>query len=322
MTQVWTHKATVWSAALLVNKETSFLFEESVAAFPKIAISEPKQVANATWSTWDNALPPMAWEYEITFRFEAETTDEAYRIALQEVDDLAARLSFFASAPVQVVSCGSVTNAPEIPEEGVEYDSLALGLTLAIEASELVIGEQQVKSLVNLLFGKERQQATLGRVERSMRWLQHSRLSANATDEYIGLMVAFENLAPLLGEPIKRYWRCNKCKQDIEACPECGESTEWKGSGNLAMEAFVCNVLHWQPERWSRAWTMRNKVLHGSRDLTVEDEAKIIDFLPDLEGAVINAIRHVINLPHKSMPHKLRQRAAIYHAHTAIKWKK
>ena len=271
-------------------------------------------------ATWDNVIPPTAWEYNITLRFEADGPDEARNIALQKLESLAVRLSFFISVPVQIVSYGNISNAPELPVKGTQYTTITFVSQHAMQRTDTIIDEKHVQQLADLLLSERFIPVGSERIERSMRWLQHSRMSRTPTDEFMCLIIAFENLGYLLSNPIPRYWRCASCGQITESCPKCGRSTEWQGSNNLVMEDFVCGTLNWTKQKWQKVWKLRNKILHGASDLTASDQLEIIDHVTDLEGAVINAVRHLLAIPHTSPPHTLRLRMPMSNAFMVTHW--
>lgn len=159
------------------------------------------------------------------------------------------------------------------------------------------------------------------RINRSMRWLQHSYFSSTPIDEFISLMLAFEAISHLLKQPEPRYWYCSSCKKDVVECPECGASTEWAGSGSLAMRDFVCGRLAWPQKKWKTIWKLRNLIFHGSQELSAIQQQTIFTHLGDLEDSVLSALKILLKLPENSPPKTLRQRGMFYGASLHTKWK-
>lgn len=160
------------------------------------------------------------------------------------------------------------------------------------------------------------------RIDRSMHWLQHSHLASSPIDEFMYLMLAFESVSHLLKQPQQQYWHCQSCDEDIKECPNCGASTEWTGSGNLAMRDFVCTVGRWSPGEWKKVWELRNLVFHGAQDLSSKQQQDIVIHLPKLEEAVVNALRHLLKLGRDKPPLTLRPRGWFYGAKLHVGWRK
>lgn len=322
MAQKWTHTAIIQSAVLFIDEGTEINFTAAAASSePLISFSKPKRVDNPTWKTWDNYYPIPAWEYQITFHdLESDDLEEIRFIAIREIESLAARLSFFTSAPIKIVSLGHVTDAPKEPVMGVEYKLIHMASEQAVELTYRSISPAQMDHLGRLLAPPTIEQSNHRRIDRSLRWLQRSRLADSPTDEFACLIIAFENLNELLSPPTKLFWKCPKCNKEVESCPHCEASTERQRSGEQALANFVNNTLKWPKGEWKKIWKLRNKILHGSGDLTLEDQRHILDYLVTLEKAVVNAIRHVLHVSNQSPPLSIRPRVPIYDPRLVITW--
>jgi hypothetical protein len=320
MMQKWTHTAIIQSAVLLVSEDTEINFTDE-SGEPFVYIAKPKRIDKPKWTIWDNDLPLPAWEYQVTFRhLEGDDPSEISLLANRQIESLAARLSFFTSAPVEIVSLGHVTNAPKEPVKGEEYTVIQMAAQQAMEFTYLPIESDQLQYLARLFAQSAIEHKNYDRIDRSMRWLQRSRLADSPTDEFTCLIIALENLSKLLSPSTKQFWRCSACKKDVESCPHCGKSTEHEGSGSRPLSTFVNDILKWPPGKWAKIWTLRNKVLHGSADLTLEDESYLLEHVVDLEAAVVHAIRHILHISHQSPPLSVRHRVPFYAAKLVISW--
>lgn len=287
-----------------------------------IHFAQPRRVGNATWPYWNRSLPCYVWDYDVSIRFPARDENEAQAKAWSKLENIATRLSFLGSAPVTVESYGSVTNAPELPVRGVEYTTIAFTFEQAwVERKPPIIAEKEAKFLAQTLVPDTLAREGGDRIDRSMRWLQHSHLASIPTDEFICLMLSFEAVSHLLiKQPRKRYWHCQSCDKDITECPSCGASTEWAGSGNLAMRDFVRDKLAWSRQQWDQVWELRNYVFHGTQDLSSEQQQAVATHLPKLEEAVVYALKCLLKLPWKAPPQVLRQRGQSYGAKLHARW--
>ncbi len=321
MTEIWTLKAVLRSWVLLISES----YELNLSGQPEdntcIHFAQPRRVENATWTNWDHSLSSPVWDYDVSISFPARDENAAQAKAWKKLENIAARLSFLASVPVIVESYGSITNAPEPPVKGVQYTTIALTFDQAwVGGMPPIISEEEAGFLPYMLVPDELVTEGKERIERSMHWLQHSYFASTPIDEFMYLMLSFEAVSHLLKKPEPHYWHCQSCEEDITECPKCGTSTEWAGSGNLAMREFVCVNLGWSPKKWKEIWELRNYVFHGTQDLSSEQQQFIASHLQKLEEAVVNALRYLLKLAPKNLPKALRQRGKFYGAKLHVKW--
>jgi hypothetical protein len=270
---------------------------------------------------WESVEPLPAWDYDVTIRFEAATPEEAQALAWRRLERLAARLSFAACAPVKVLYRGSLTNAPETPVEGVDYLLIITpDQQFAQRAERLTIVDQDLPLIGKLLAARILSGTGTDRIDRSLRWLQSSHFASTPADEFVCLMLAFEAISHLLKPGTKRYWHCDSCDRDVQSCPQCGASTEWAGSGNLAMQEFVIQKLGWNKEQWREAWKQRNLLFHGTQDLSHEQQGEIAAQLGPLETAVVTALKVLLRLPPNAPPRAVCQRNPFFDAMLRITW--
>lgn len=323
MDKLWFYKAKLITGVLIIGEGFEINFIGKQEHQKKIHFSKPKRLENPRWMSRDNAIPPTSWEYEVLMELHAKDADSALTIGSHKLESMAARLSFFGVAPVIITSYGGVTDAPKVQKKGEQYTSLIFASEQAFEYEEppLTISKQDAQNhLANILLPDELVSEGMERIERSMRWLQHSYLMPTSTDEFAHLMLAFEGISSLLKTPSPRYWHCSSCKQDTTACPHCDASTQWSGSGNIAMKKFVIDNLGWSGKKWKNLWKLRNKLFHGTHDLTLNNQQEISKLLPDLEAAVVSAIRFVLNLPQDAPPKTLRSRVPFEGAKIFLQW--
>lgn len=321
MSEIWRLKAVLRSGVLLINEDYELNFRGKPEDNVHIHFAQPRRVENATWPNWDRNLSQAVWDYDVSIRFPARDEKEAEAKAWKKLESIAARLSFLGSAPVVVESYGSITNAPESPVKGAQYTTIAFTFDQAWEGEmPPTINEEAAGFLPYMLVPDDLLTEGGERIERSMHWLQHSHLASTPTDEFMYLMLSFEAVSHLLKQPKQQYWHCQSCDEDIKECPNCGASTEWVGSGNLAMQDFVCRVGKWSPQEWRRVWELRNSIFHGAQDLSSEQQQDIVRHLPKLEQAVINALRYLLKLAQNTPPLVLRPRGRFYGAKLHIEW--
>lgn len=321
MTEIWRLKAVLRSWVLLISED----YELNLGGQPEdntcIHFAQPRRVENATWANWERILPSAVWDYDVSISFPARDQNEAQAKAWSKLENIAARLSFLGCAPVRVESYGSITNAPESPVKGTQYTTIALTFDQASEGGmPPIISEEEAGFLPHMLVPNALLTEGKERIERSMHWLQHSHFASTPTDEFMYLILSFEALSHLLKQPKPHYWYCQSCDEDVTECPKCGASTEWAGSGNLAMRDFVCAKLAWSPKEWNQIWELRNYVFHGTQDISSEQQQFIVKYLPKLEEAVVNALRYLLKLTRKTPPKALRQRSKFYGAKLHLKW--
>ena len=262
-----------------------------------------------------------AWDYDISICFAAENEKEAQSVAWPLIEKIPSRLSFFGSAPVKLKSPGSLTNAPEKPAKGTQYEWIGLADQQVTEVSRVPrIGVDQVNQVLESLLRFSLREQGGERIDRSMRWLQKSYLAESPTDEFLSLMLSFEAISYLLKEPKSRYWRCNACSHTITNCPKCGASTDSGLTGVPAMRDFVCRKPRpgWTRTQWNQVWKLRNKIVHGEHDLSREEERHIVRHLRNLEEVVVNALRFLLKLPKDGLPSTLRPRSKFHDARLRI----
>lgn len=300
MSELWRHTATITCPILLVDEDADINLTSERADAYKIHFSKPTKIEGAPFVNWDHRIQTV-YEYNISISFLARK-EEALGNACSRIENLASRLSFFCSAPVEIKSYGSCTNAPVKPKPGTTYTVDSLSFDQAWTSGKiLVINEPGIQSLGKFLIPDSLIPNGGERIERSIRWLHHSHFASTPIEEFMYLMLSFESLSNLIKEPKTYYWHCPKCEKDIISCPICGSSTSWSGSGNLAMKEFVCSKLKWNEKSWKEIWELRNKVFHGSQDLTFEQQQRIIHYLKPLEEAAIAAVGYLIR-GKKSIP--------------------
>jgi hypothetical protein len=319
---IWRLTATLRSGLLLISEEKELHLTGRSDDKTQIHFDKPKRIENSTWPNWDHGISYPMWSYNVIIAFEAKEEQEAQEISSRKLDSIAARLSFLGSAPVTVETYGSVTNAPEIPIKGHEYITISHTTDTAWENREIpLVSESQAQTLVNILVPDGLIKDGQERLERSMRWLQHSHFSFTPTDEFISLMLSFEAISHLLRTSKTKYWQCRSCQFEMKECPNCGSSTEWEGSGNLAIEEFLTSKLSWPRSKWQRLWEIRNNVLHARHDLSLNERRNIVEQLPELEVGVVNALRYLLKLPNNAPPLQIRQRSPFHEAVLRVAWK-
>jgi hypothetical protein len=321
MNEMWTLSAKLRSGVLLVGESHDLNLSGQPQDGTEIHFARPKLVENASWPNWNHGIPWPTWDYDVSIRFSAKDENDAQEKSWRKLESIAARLSFLGSAPVTVESYGSVTNAPESLVKGTQYTTISFTLEQAWEGRKPpVISEADAKYLPDILVPEAIAKSGMERINRSMRWLQHSHFAPTPADEFMCLMLAFEAVSHLLKVPKPNYWHCQTCNQDITACPNCGASTEWAGSGNIAMRDFVCDKLGWTTDEWKQVWKLRNSIFHGTHDLSAEQQQITTSYLGKLEEAVVSALKYLLNLPREAPPQALRQRNKFYGAKLRVKW--
>lgn len=327
MKENWKLKATIKAFAQIGDekvKSTFLGFDDSKSQ--KIKIEKLEKIENESWINWDHAVGRPVWKYRITIFFNNLSQDEVMSIAWKKLENLVNYLSFFTSAPISVYDYGGLSNVPDFPVSGVEYTSIGFSTETAWEgADKALITDDLLKKYDHFLLANDTNLVGQERINRSIRWLQHSYYSPTPLDEFTALMLAFEAISHLLKTPEKSYYTCRACQKKVEKCPHCEASTEWAGSGNRSMEDYVCNTLNWTKKEWKEVWKHRNNIFHGGVDTSISQQGKISVILPKLEYAVVSALKMVLKLPAGSPPFSSRSRSSLYFlghgAHLIIKWK-
>lgn len=323
MSDLWKLSAEIRSAVLLIDENYTLSLMGELGDETIITFDFPKKAETDVWSNWDHRIPPNIWDYKITYQFRAKDEEEAQARAWKKLENIAALLSFVSSAPVTIKSHGSITNAPEEPIVGNQYTTISLTFDQAWEEKiQPVLESPDIEYLTKIIVPDNLIHEGEERIFRSMRWLQNSHFASSPVEEFMSLMLAFEAISHLITPAGPHYWHCSRCDEDILSCPNCGESTEWAGSGKIGMAHFVIDILGWKKTDWRRIWKLRNLVFHGRHDLTSEKQQSIVSLLPKLEEAVVNALRYLLRVPKQAPPRSLRQRGRFFGAKLNIKWTK
>jgi hypothetical protein len=323
MSKLWTLNAELRSGVLLLDENYELHLRGGPADTSECVFQFPEEVQNDVWVNWDRIIPSKLWDYKVTYVFPARDELEATEKAWSKLEHMASFLSFMSSAPVNIKSYGSVTDAPAEPIPGEQYTTVSLTFEQASEMGERpAIQTESLEFWIEVLMSDQVKTDGFERIARSMRWLQQSHFAKSPVDEFMGLLFAFEAVSHLLKPSGPFYWHCAACDQDVKFCPECGASTEWGGSGRIGMEWFVTEKLRWESKEWRAIWRLRNQVLHGRHDITQREQQSIVGSLARLEEAVVNALRFLLKVPSSAPPTALRQRGQVYGAKLHIKWTK
>jgi hypothetical protein len=142
------------------------------------------------------------------------------------------------------------------------------------------------------------------RIHRAVMWLTKSLSEDTAVDQFTACWVGLDALSKLLvekllGERSARYPRCPLCGKQIATCPHCGRGTEallptftegikelFRTQCGIDEEAFK--------NKW---WPNRNKVLHGSMELSHEFVSELSGQLDTLRGALIRGVAVLCDVP-------------------------
>ncbi|TWT50180.1 hypothetical protein Pla22_29210 [Rubripirellula amarantea] len=319
MNESWKLTSTIRSGVLLVDESYGFDLRSEIENHPRIFISKPERIdpSEQEWNGWSNP----SWKYTVTIIFDATSEKEAEQRARRKLEEFTARLSFLGSIAVEIETYGALTNAPETPEPGKQYTTIVAtnGERKAME-DNCVVTMDHAQALTDFLVPDQLLTEGTERLQRSLRWLQNSHVASDPIHEFTCLILAFEALSHLLRKPAPRHWTCSKCHSAMHECPKCGGSTEWVGSGQGSLRHFVCDVLNWTVSDWKKVWKLRNTILHGALDLSSDDQALVHSYLIPLEGAVVNAIRSLLNIPDGWPPTSLRSRLSFSDATLTFKW--
>jgi hypothetical protein len=319
MLEDWKQTSTIRCPVLFVSEDIEINISIESEYIFKLHFDKPKKIDTASPTNWEHKLEPI-YEYTVSAYFKA-SKDNALSIAQKRIETIASRLSFYCCSPVLIESYGSVTNAPENPQPGVNYTVESLTFDQAwCNLNVKTIPKEAMDDLIRFVVQDKLIKEGDERLERSIRWLCHSYFTASPIEEFMCLMLSFESISNLLMPATSRFWRCSHCGQDIKSCPICHSSTEWAGSGNLNMKSFVCEKLNWENGKWQDIWELRNKVFHGSQDVTVEQQQTIVSFLKPLEQAVISAIAYLL-AGRKDIPKVIgRERGKFYGAKLHVEY--
>ncbi|MDP2949221.1 MAG: hypothetical protein Q8P22_06760 [Chloroflexota bacterium] len=252
----------------------------------------------------------VASEFDLKLLLEAATTEQARELAPRCMQEVAAGLSFLASAPADVRGI-SVTDASDRRLPGREYTTISYADEAKFEVPPTAVGATDAAFLI---LGKPE------RVVRALRWIQKSHFTESPLDEFTWLMVAFESVSEILKPGGVQYWRCAACGSEVSKCPACKASTESKMTGAVAMREFVTTTMGWALTDWRHVWEWRGKILHGQADISIEEEHAVRECLPRLEEAVVAAVKRVMELPDDHAPKHIRHRVPFSDAMLEVKW--
>ncbi len=291
--------------------------EDSVS----ILFANPEELPPNAFPSYKRYVSHPVWRYDLTIEIDVDNEQEAVGMIWDRLDGLVARLSFAGSAPVVVEeqkSFGRIVNATELDN----FVSIIRGEQIETNPIAPVLAKKDLPALAGFFINERFLQDGDERVARSMRWLQHSYLGQTIVDEFASLMLAFESLSHLLRPSVPQFWRCSHCKHDVEICPKCGTTTQRQGSGVPGMQWLVIDQLGWTKKEWKSLWGMRNKVMHGSHDLSGEEQSELGKVVPRLEQAVILGIKAVLRLADNVPPTYSRPRRQWGNAELRVEYRK
>jgi hypothetical protein len=276
----------------------------------------------------------VASEFDVDIRLVVATVDEARRVGLPCLSEVAASLSFLGSAPVEILNV-SITDSPpgHLPVGLVDSPEKKLDVKLTDSEGQPEPGREYTTILYPEFFKPQVPPTGLAvadlsfltkrkpeRVVRALRWMQKSYFADNPVDEFTYLMVAFESVSEMLKPAGAQYWRCGHCGAEVRQCPACQESTASKMTGAVSMREFVTQTMGWTGRDWRDVWGWRGKVLHGQADISMDEEHAIREYLPKLEQASIAAVKSVAGLAPGGAPTQVRQRVPFSDPHLEVKW--
>jgi hypothetical protein len=250
-------------------------------------------------------------QFEARIELQAANEELAQDLGRRWAGDLASILSFLTGLGTEVKGV-TITTAPQEPTPGTKYRSIIpADYVGAVGPPELLLPEE----LTFLI--RERPE----RLKRALGWLHKSRLAHDIVDEFVSLLVAFESMSGLLKEGGRRFWHCESCGRDVSRCPECGQSTESRMSGADALREFTTAQMGWSPREWGNVWKLRNKLLHGEADVSLEERRELLPSLvPRLEHAVVASIKMLSGLEPGHAPRRLRPRLPFSDPVLHVEW--
>lgn len=298
-------KAKIRSGALLSSGDDDFILKGQPPSKLEIRFGKPERIEAPIFPKQALCVKFPHWLYEVTISFEASSPFEARDKGWGKLESLIEVLSFLGSVPVLIEKRGSITNSPESPVKGVEYEAFFHPDEMEVFGENLpVLEEAHIQALTNILVPDELPNDRDGHLERALHWLHHSHFGMTVGDQFASMMAAFEAVSQLLTDT----------PNQTRTCPDCGHSTVSRPSGKFAMGWFVIKHLNWSDEKWNKCWALRSHLLHGGRP----KDSEVGSLLLDVEAAVLNACHKVLKFSHPIL--RARARAQFSNAELHVKY--
>jgi len=250
------------------------------------------------------------WRYSVEVEFDAASPDEAFYKGHEWMERIAARLSFLASAPVEIEEYGTVTDCID-REPGRTYTAVITPAALStIQLEGPKISDEYFEEVAKFLaYERLSENAKVNaRVTRSLQWLQHSYFARTDLDQFAYMFLALDAIAPLLPGEGRKHWHCRHCNAPTLQCPHCGESTESTESTSAKMRAVACDGIGLTPARWKEISDYRHHALHGGVELGMSEQAKARSLLHDMDRVVTSSLKACLAMTDACPPFNLRNR--------------
>jgi Apea-like HEPN len=310
------YKGTLRSSALILGEGKDCKIVGDANSFSKIYFGVPTKIENKSFRTWDGVMFSPLYDIPVELEFSSiqneKPEDELELIGHKKLENLAARISFIASAPVEVLPNAGLeplNNGTRVIDGVIHHRSVYVATEFGQFNPTKTVNNTGLETFKGFFYYDKLGKAGHERIERSLRWLLHSYKASTVIDEFISLMIAFEAISELLNESgeTESFWECKECEKEFKECPNCGASTGFDRPGNKRMQEFVVNHLKWSKRQWNNLWSLRSKISHGSKDISFEEEQQVAKSIGQTERAVNSALSFLMGLP-VSFPVNLRAR--------------
>jgi Apea-like HEPN len=310
------YKGTLRSSALILGEDKDCKIVGDANSFSKIYFGIPTKVEDKSFRTWDGVMFSPLYDIPVKLEFNStqneKSEDDLESIGCKKLENLAARISFIASVPVEVLpndGLEPLDNGTRVIDGVVHHQTIFVATEFGQFNSTKTVNNTGLEMFKGFFYHDKLGKAGHERIERSLRWLLHSYNAHTVIDEFISLMIAFEAISELLNESgeTESFWKCKECEKEFKECPNCGTSTGFDRPGNKRMQDFVVKHLGWSKKQWNDLWSLRSKISHGSKDISFQEEQQVAKSIEPTERAVNSALSFLMGLP-ISFPVNLRAR--------------
>lgn len=298
-----------------------------------ITLSPRNPALPITHKYWDFIAEKDAHVYDAQFTVQSASHADAFRLAHQELDRIANRLSYVTSAYTSIQVESIRVHYEEVNTDGEVIHHTVQGGEVFPEPPNRRAPPPSTAAeyLSSFLYSAhptvpssarhDSSTDTLSELDRAFAWLRRSHQAFDPIDEFTMLMLSLEALAAHLADARPVPWRCSSCSHEVHECPQCGRSTERLLSGAGQIKDFLTGHLGWKSADWNALWRLRSKILHGGATVDLDFISSVASSIPALESALFAAFKHSMNAPNSGLPDRSRPRAPYGGAYLYVQWK-
>lgn len=224
----------------------------------------------------------------------SETAEGAITTATPYIEWSCDQLAFFTQFPIQIKEhrIYNKENPTEVTIQGMPHQPAKFRQTYYIDCATtwavVPLMDEPVKFT--------------SRARAVHRWYHKALAADYEIDRFIFLWICLEILCEIDETSIKKPYtnHVKGCGHVIEACPECGTSTEREVNGPTIKE-FLISKLNVSENDAKKMWRFR-QLVHGENDLTEDEASGLVHLVLNLRIAVNKGIKHIVNLADNNPP--------------------